>query len=111
MGSQCAERDRESMTLPTQARSMECKGTHEVIEIRPVNKVNKVPQILAALVGKLTLPTSQVSTLDFQNIAATFGGGFITGNALAWTSPVLPHIADCQEDCDFQFDDITGENN
>ena len=99
------------MTLPAQARSMECKGTHEVIEIRPVNKVNKVPQILAALVGKLTLPTSQVSTFNFQNHAATFGGGFITGNALAWTSPVLPHIADCQEDCDFQFDDITGENN
>ena len=41
------------MTLPDKARSMECKGTHEVIEIRPVNKVNKVPQILAALVGKI----------------------------------------------------------
>ena len=54
MGSQCAEGDRESMTLPTKARSMDCKGTHEVIEVRPDNKVNKVPQILAALVGKLS---------------------------------------------------------
>ena len=37
-----------------------------------------------------------------------FGGGFTLGTAMAWTSPALPHIADCQEDCDFHFDDITG---
>ena len=39
-----------------------------------------------------------------------FGGGFTLGTAMGWTSPALPHIADCQEDCDFQFDDITGKH-
>ena len=44
------------------------------------------------------------------NLLATYGGGFSVGTAMGWTSPALPHIADCQEDCDFQFDDITGNH-
>ena len=29
---------------------------------------------------------------------------------MGWTSPALPHIADCEKDCDFHFDDDTGKD-
>ncbi len=35
-------------------------------------------------------------------------GSVALGSAMAWTSPALPHIADCESDCDFHFTDIDG---
>ena len=48
------------------------------------------------------------AVIQIEIFSGGFGGGFTLGTAMAWTSPALPHIADCQEDCDFHFDDITG---
>ena len=50
---------------------------------------------------------NQIQIFDF---IGSLGGGFTLGTAMGWTSPALPHIADCQDDCDFQFDDITGNS-
>ena len=102
---------------------MECKHTRETTEIKYVNKAKKFPQILAAIVGELSTDMQEEGPFIFLYVfindlikiklhilLATFGSGFTVGTALAWTSPALPHIADCQEDCDFQFDDITGKH-
>ena len=35
-------------------------------------------------------------------------GAFSLGTVLAWTSPALPHIADCLQDCDYFFTAIQG---
>ena len=35
-------------------------------------------------------------------------GAFAQGNGDAWTSPVLPHISNCREDCDFDFSRAVG---
>ena len=35
-------------------------------------------------------------------------GAFSLGTVLAWTSPALPHIADCLQDCDYFYTAIEG---
>ena len=35
-------------------------------------------------------------------------GAFSLGTVLAWTSPALPHIADCLQDCDYFYTAIQG---
>ena len=44
-----------------------------------------------------------------QNIIFAAGlGAFAQGSADAWTSPALPHISECTEDCDFNFSSTVG---
>ena len=44
-----------------------------------------------------------------QNIIFAAGlGAFAQGSADAWTSPALPHISECTEDCDFNFSGTVG---
>ena len=47
----------------------------------------------------------------FPQFAAAFAAGlgaFSQGSADAWTSPALPHISECAEDCDFNFSSTVG---
>jgi MFS family permease len=77
--------------------------------MEPTNVAQKLPQVIAALAGiYLKFCTTPKA---YYNLCSSAGlGSFALGTAMAWTSPALPHIADCQgeEDCDFSFDENDG---
>ena len=41
--------------------------------------------------------------LHDNRVLAAGLGAFSTGAVLTWTSPALPHIADCAQDCDYFY--------
>ena len=67
----------------------------------------KLQQATAAFVGKKSHKYTSRRNMADMFFAACLGA-FSLGTVLAWTSPALPHIADCLQDCDYFYTAIEG---